>query len=60
MPRDPLDYSPHVVKSMACIRDMYAALLKNKHDVAIQDIEHAIVELRLAKAAVQDIKECRS
>jgi hypothetical protein len=51
------DYSAYKINAHKRLKEMHSLLLKNKFDEAIQQIDEAIVELRMAKAAVADLKE---
>lgn len=54
---DPLDFSPHMINTNKGLRRMRDALLKHQYDEALREIEEIIVQMRLAKAAVTDVKE---
>ena len=51
------DYSAHKINAHHRLKDMHQLLLKNKFDEAIEQLEEAIVQLRMAKAAITDLKE---
>jgi hypothetical protein len=57
MRHDPLDYAPHTLAADAGIQKMRKLLLTNDYDKAIEQAEDVIVEMRLAKAAINDIKD---
>lgn len=59
MQHDTLDFSPHTLAADAGIKKIYDHLLRHQYDEAMLTIDEAITELRLAKAAVRDIKEKR-
>lgn len=54
---DPLDYSPHMIKVRQGLHRMRAMLLKNQYDEAIKEVDTVIVEMRMARAAVKDLKD---
>jgi hypothetical protein len=47
-----LDYSPHHLEAKKQIEETYQLLLKNKYKEAAGQIDFAIVELRMMKAAI--------
>jgi hypothetical protein len=51
-----LDYSPHVIKTHQQLKSMKLALLKNEFDEALEVGNKALVELRLALVAIQDMQ----
>ncbi len=55
--RDPLDYSPHTLAVQHGLRSLRDALLDKDYDGAIETSLNMITELRLAIAAINDIKE---
>lgn len=56
---DPLDYAPHTLAADAGLRRMRDMLLKKQYDEASYEADKIIAEMRLAKAAIKDIKEHR-
>jgi hypothetical protein len=57
MTRDPLDYAPHTLAADFGLRRMRKLLLEKKYDEASDEANNIIAEMRLAKAAIKDIKE---
>lgn len=51
------DYSAYKINAHKRLKDSDYAMLKNKYDEAVEKIDEAIVELRMAKAAITDLKE---
>jgi len=52
-----LDYSPHTIKTHQGLKAMRVALLHNDFDKALEVGSEALVELRMALIAIQDMKE---
>jgi hypothetical protein len=53
------DYSAHKINTHLKMKEIHQQLLKDKLDEAILGIDEAIVELRMMKAAITDLKERR-
>lgn len=51
------DYAAHKINANLKLKEVHRKLLKNKLTEAALEIDEAIVELRLMKAAVTDLKE---
>jgi hypothetical protein len=51
------DYSAHKINTHKHLKEMHLSLLKNKYDDAMVQVDEAIVELRMAKASITDLKE---
>lgn len=52
-----LDYSPHIIKTHQGLKAMRVALLNNDFDKSLEVGKEALVELRMALIAIQDMKE---
>jgi hypothetical protein len=48
-----VDYALHIIRSNQILRSIHDNLLDHKTEEAINDIDHAIAELRLARAAIR-------
>lgn len=51
------DYSSHKIAVHKILKDMHMMMLKNQHEEAIKQIDEAIVELRMTRASIFDMKE---
>ena len=51
------DYSSHKINAHKKLKESHLLMLKNKFDGAMDQIDEAIVELRMAKASIADLKE---
>lgn len=51
------DYSAHKINAHKLLKEMHLLLTKHEYEDAIECINQAIVELRMAKAAITDLKE---
>jgi len=51
------DYVAHELKAMQTMRKIHSLMLKRKHQEAIDEVDEVIVELRMMKAAMTDLKE---
>ena len=51
------DYSAYKINAHKHLKESHLAMLKNEYDEAVKHIDEAIVELRIAKAAITDLKE---
>jgi len=51
------DYSAHKINAHKHLKEMHLLLLKNEFDEAMAQADEAIVELRMAKASITDLKE---
>ena len=51
------DYVAHEIKAMQTMRKIHSLMLKRKHQEAIDEVDEVIVELRMMKAAMTDLKE---
>lgn len=54
---DPLDYSPHTLAVQQGLKDLRNLLLDKDYDGAVELSLNMITELRLAIAAINDIKD---
>ena len=52
-----LDYAYPCMMAEKSLRDLHNAMLENRHDVALLAGMNAIVEVRIAIAAIKDMKE---
>jgi hypothetical protein len=52
-----LDYSPHIIASQQGLKRMYSQLVRHDYDKSLEEGTQALVELRLALVAIQDIRE---
>jgi CRISPR/Cas system CSM-associated protein Csm2 small subunit len=51
------DYVAHELKAMQTMRKIHSLTLKRKYQEAIDEVDEVIVELRMMKAAMTDLKE---
>jgi hypothetical protein len=51
------DYSAHKINAHQKLKGVHLLLLKNKYDEAMGEIDEVIVELRMMKASITDLKE---
>jgi DNA polymerase III delta prime subunit len=51
------DYSAHKINAHKHLKEMQLLLLKNNFDEALKQADEAIVQLRMAKASITDLKE---
>jgi DNA polymerase III delta prime subunit len=51
------DYSAHKINAHKHLKEMHLLLLKNNFDEAMKQADEAIVQLRMAKASIADLKE---
>jgi hypothetical protein len=51
------DYSAYKLSAHKHLKEMHLLLLKNKYDKAIEQVDEAIVKLRMAKASITNLKE---
>lgn len=51
-----VDYAPHTLAAQRHMHEMGDALRRNLFDDAMEETLHAIAELRMAFAAIQDLK----
>jgi hypothetical protein len=54
------DYSAHKINAHKRLKEVHLLMLKNKYDEAVCEVDEAIVELRMMKAAITDLKEQQS
>lgn len=54
------DYSAYKISAHKHLKEMHLLLLKNKFDEAIEQVDEAIVQLRMAKASITNLKETNS
>jgi len=52
-----LDYAYPTMMAERSLRDLHNAMLENRHDDALMAGLNAIVEMRLAIAAIKDMKD---
>ena len=55
--RHDMDYSPHYIDARLKMKSMYAHVLVNDFDKALEEGTQALVELRMALTAIRDIKD---
>ena len=51
------DYSAHKINAHKHLKEMHLLLLKNNFDEAMKQADEAIVQPRMAKASIADLKE---
>lgn len=51
------DYSAHKINAHKKLKESHLLMLKNEFDGAIEQIDEAIVELRMARASIANLKE---
>ena len=51
------DYSAHQINTHKRLKQVHLLLLKNKFEESTNEIDEAIVELRMMKASINNLKE---
>lgn len=51
------DYSSHKINVHKILKEMHVLMLKNQYGEAMEQVDEAIVALRMAKASIADMKE---
>lgn len=51
------DYSAHKINAHKKLKEVHLLLLKNKFEESAKEIDEVIVELRMMKASINNLKE---
>jgi hypothetical protein len=51
------DYSAHKINAHKKLKEIHLLLLKNNYNQAIDEVDEVIVELRMMKASITDLRE---